>query len=57
MLDQPQGGSRYLFLLLFHIEDNVHFKFGGRIQNFRKSHLWYLFICFSFLVLSNVLQI
>ena len=36
----PQGSTCYPFLLLFHIEDNVHFKFGGvssRIQNFFKN--------------------
>ena len=27
-LDHPQGSTRYPFLLLCHIEDNVYFKFG-----------------------------
>ena len=29
-LDRPQGNTHYPIFLLFHIEDNVHFKFGGR---------------------------
>ena len=28
-LDHPQGSSRYPFLLLFHIKDNVQFNFQG----------------------------
>ena len=58
-LDHPQGSTRYPFLLLFHIENNVQFKFGGgggggggSVVN-SKIHLLYLHACFSYLFSCN----
>ena len=44
-LNHPQGSSRYPFLLLFYIEDNVQFKFGAmnsRIQFFFFKNLTFV---------------
>ena len=55
-LDHPQGSSHYLFLLLFHIEDNVQFKFrgDGEFKNSKKTskiQLLYLLTSVSYVFL------